>query len=111
MAENMLKQFCAEDGAIVLKISYPKTVRDFYKGAVEAFINTAKTRLLDHALDDYRASDDPRKRYRFKPHLYEFCLTQKNEAQSELCIIARGNIIRRERHHWRGEILIKRERI
>lgn len=106
----------ASDGTVVLILTLavpsgvsPRVER-FYSDGAAAFEKSVRERLLTEAQNAYYVNPDRRKRYRFPPWRAEFrCI--ECEGGIELIIAENGNIIRHERHIWRGSNLIKRIRL
>lgn len=106
----------SSDGTVVLilTVAVPSgvspRVERFYSDGASAFEKSVRERLLIDAQNAYRVNPDRRKRYRFQAWRAEFrCI--ECDGGIELVIAENGNIMRHERHIWRGGNLIKRIRM
>lgn len=113
--EKLIK-LTASDGTVVLiyTLSLPQELTPraaaFYSDIAEAFERSVRERFHMSALRAYRECPDRRKRYRYSPWHALFRVEACDQGVV-LNITANGESLRREKHLWRDDVLIKRVKL
>lgn len=96
---------------ITLPSCVPGYIDSFYNAVEDSFKQRVVGELLSEAVLAYDNSGDPRKRYRYTPKRAAFHCRPCGENEYELIFGYDGRIFLRERHIWKGDVIIKREKI